>query len=177
MIVIENKKKFVAFILGVVFLISAIIFGSYKSYKYLTREKTPYEMTFEEAGKTGEKKTYQVVIKISNIASDSKNEPVRGDVIMTAPEDKQWSTAEKEGFLIIKVRLTLDQAMLLTQPKEVREVKNENDLKNEKNPPKPVDSSRKFAIDLAKIGIGHDEVRGKVIADKIFEGEEIIVKK
>jgi hypothetical protein len=177
MLKIENKKRFTAFALGVVFLISALIFGAYKSYKYFTRTKTFQEISFSDAGKNGEKKTYQVVIKINKNTSDSKSEPQRGDIIMTAPEDKQWSIAEQEGFLIIKINLTPDQAALLIAPKEIPDMKNIKDSKSAKTPAKPIDSSRRFAVDLAKIGISPDEERGKVISDKVFEGQDVIVEK
>jgi len=177
MIKIKNKKRFAVFVLICIALICGIVFGTYKAYKYFTRTKTLSEMSFEEAGRIGEKKTYQVLVRINKISSDSKSEPERGDVLMTASEDKQWSVAEQEGFLIIKVNLTPNQAALLVQPKEVSDVKNEKDPKSKKAPAKVVDSSRKFAIDLSKVGISPEEERGKVISDKIFEGKDVVIKK
>lgn len=177
MIRVENKKRFALFVLGVVFLISGIVFGAYEAYKFFSREKTVSEMSFSEAGKNGEKKTYQALIKISKIGDSSGDDVKRGDIVMTAPEDKEWSVAEKEGFLIIKISLTSDQANLLVQPKEEPAEKIRTNPENEEpSMPKQI-AARRFAVDLSKIGISEDEVRGKVISDKVFDGEEVIIEK
>lgn len=179
MIKIENKKRFFLFICCVVAVIMGIVFGIYKGWKYYrsSHPKAMEEVSFSEAGKNGEKKTYQALIKISKIGDNSGDDVKRGDIVMTAPEDKEWSIAEKEGFLIIKISLTSDQAILLVQPKEESAEKNKTNLETEEPPmPKQI-AARRFAVDLSKIGISEDEVRGKVISDKVFEGEEVIIEK
>jgi hypothetical protein len=181
MLKIKNKKRFFIFILCAIAIVAIIIFGVvFAVNKYrAAHPKSLHEMSFSEAGKIGEKKVMQVVIKINKITSNSKNEPVRGDVIMVAPEDKQWSDAEQEGFLIIKVNLTPDQAALLVQPKEDLTKKTEENSKTEKflMQQPAIIQARRYTIDLEKIGIGSDEERGKIISDKVFDGSNVVIDK
>lgn len=138
--------------------------------------RMPREMTLKEAGKIGEKKTYQLLVKIDNNRGSGGFE--RGDIILTAPEDKQFSVAEQEGFLIIKMGLTEQQAGLLLQQKgefqQRIEMQKEPQDRKEPDTQEPL---RRFKVDLQKLGIGDEEVRGKVIGDKVWEWQEVVSEK
>lgn len=173
MLKIQNKKKFVAFIVGIIVVVCGIVFGIYKTVKWYKQTPAIEKMSIKTASKEGEKKTVQLLIQIADIKNvDGVLE--RGDVVLTADENKEFSTAEQEGFLIIKMRLTQSEqdlmALALSEKQGVfasdEEKQNRKELKR-----------RKFAVDLAKIGIGPEQKMGKVIADKVFEDDALIEKK
>ena len=174
MIRIVNKKRFALFVSVLILVISGIIFCIWK---YASEDpKVPRRISMEEAGKIGKKETYQVVIKINRLKGGAGGGLERGDVIMTAAEEKQWSQAEKDGFLIIKMNLTPEQAALLIEQKTGPHDMEENE-KEEKVLSESSDNGRRFAVDLRKMAIGDSEEKGKVIFDKIFETEDVIVAK
>jgi hypothetical protein len=53
----------------------------------------------------------------------------------------------------------------------------EENEKEEKVLSESSDNGRRFAVDLGKMAIGDSEEKGKVIFDKIFETEDVIVAK
>jgi hypothetical protein len=124
----------------------------------------PQELSWEQSAEIGETKTLQLLVQIAKSTGD-ENQSERGNVVLTAPEDKQFSTAEKEGFLIIKVKMTEMQAQLLTIALEEKTA--EKDA--EGNPVVEQVKPRKFRVDLASIGIGENETTGRVVADKVFD--------
>lgn len=174
MIRIVNKKKFAFFVSVLILAVAGVIFCIWK---YASEDpRVPRQISMEEAGKIGEKETYQVVIKINRPKRGTGGGLERGDVIMTAAEEKQWSQAEKDGFLIIKMNLTPEQAALLIEQKIDPHDMEENE-KEEKVSPRVVEQGRRFAVDLGKMAMEDSEEKGKVIFDKIFEAEDVIVAK
>lgn len=173
MIKIQNKKKFIGFIVLAVLVVVTVSFEIYKNVKLYGQTPPIERMDIKEASKSGEKKTVQLLIQIVDVKNvDGALE--RGDVVLTAPEDKQFSIAEQEGFLIIKMRLTEDEQQLLALALAEKPgiFASENDRQNRKEIKR-----RKFAIDLNKIGIAPEEKMGKVISDKVFEEDVLIQKK
>jgi len=172
MLKITNKKRFAMFVAGIVVLIAGISFVIYKIVKNYQQTPAIERMSIAEAAKQGERKTVQLLIQIDNSKGEGRLE--RGDVVLAAPEDKQFSIAEHEGFLIIKIRLTESEQQLLAL--SLNEQKgifaSEEDRMNAKQIKR-----RKFAVDLAKVGIRSDETRGKVISDKVFEDDILVEKK
>jgi len=168
---IVDKKRFAMFVGVVVLILAAIAFSVWF---FFFKKVDPYEqlqsMTMKEAAAIGEKKTMKMLVQINNPSGEETSQ--RGDVLMTAPEDRQFSIAEEQGFLIVKIALTDKQAELLALPKE----KKKKDIK-EGEPKYEQILQRKFYVDLEKIGISKDEIRGKVIDDKIFESDILKEKK
>lgn len=170
---INNKKKFIIFLITLIVIVLSISFGIYKIVK---REKSIPEietMTISKASKIGEKRAVQLLIQIV----DQKNVQgvlERGDVVLSASEDKQFSIAEQEGFLIIKINLTQSEQELLelSLKEKVKIFANQDDQQERKEIKR-----RKFAVDLEKIGIKPEEKTGKIISDKIFEDDVLIEKK
>lgn len=137
--------------------------------------RMPREMTMKQAGKIGEKKTFQLLVKIDNSRGNGGFE--RGDIILTAAEDKQFSVAEQEGFLIIKMGLTQEQAnLLLRQKGEGKRLAEERGDPSEREPAiqEPL---RRFRVELQKLGIADTEVKGRVISDKIWDWQEVVKEK
>lgn len=172
MIKIENKKRFAAFLIGIIVIVGALGFGTYKVVKWVKITPEIEKIGIKDAAKTGEKKTVQLLIQIYDTGG-VEGTLQRGDVLFTADENREFSTAEQEGFLIIKMRLTEQQQQLLELSlKEKSEIfASEQEQQN----PKEI-KRRKFAVDLAKIGIGPEQKMGKVITDKVFEDEVLIQK-
>lgn len=172
MIKISNKKKFTIFIIAILLIACTIIFGVYKITKWKKGIPETETMTISKASKIGEKKTVQLLIQIV----DWKNVQgalERGDVVLSAHEDKQFSIAEQEGFLIIKIRLTESEQQLL----ELSLKQQPGFLASEQDWQNPVEiKRRKFAVDLEKIGIKPEEKTGKIISNKIFEDDVLIEK-
>ncbi|KKP89410.1 MAG: hypothetical protein US57_C0023G0003 [Candidatus Moranbacteria bacterium GW2011_GWC2_37_73] len=169
---IENKKRFAVFVIGIVLIVFALSFGIYKTVKWYKQTPAIEKMSIKEAAKSGEKKTVQLLIQIYDTGG-VEGTLQRGDVLFTADENKEFSTAEQEGFLIIKMRLTEEQQQLLelSLKEKAGVFANEQEQQN----PKEI-KRRKFAVDLAKIGIASDETRGKVVTDKVFEDDVLVQK-
>ena len=172
---IMDKKRFSFFLIFLLISIGIVFWGGYELYQtYLQKTE------FTRAGKQGEVKTYQLLIQIQKrngtpeiLAQGFQ----RGDIVLFTDENKQFSTAEQEGFLIIKMHLTQSQADLLTS--SIAEVKQQkNPQKPEENPKqqgqKPL---RRYFVDLEKIGITSEQNKGQVIADKIFEWAGVVKEK
>ena len=157
-----KKKLFLALFFG------AVVLSAASGWYFFTRQapfSDPYRATLKEASREGEKKARKLLIQI---APGGEGRFERGDIILLAEEDKEFSLAEKEGFLIIKVFLTEKQQQLLLLS-----------MRGEKEDEsgRPVDiKRRKFTVDLEKIGIAPDDIKGKIISDKVFEDEVLIEK-
>lgn len=159
----SNKKA----IFAAAFLMVAIFFSWAFWYFALRQDmpEDPYKLTMDEAGKVGETKTAKLLVQV---APSREGRFERGDIVLVAAEDKEFSLAEKEGFLIINVFLTEKQQQLLLLS-----------MRGEKEDEsgRPVDiKRRKFTVDLEKIGIAPDDIKGKIISDKVFEDEVLIEK-
>lgn len=93
------------------------------------------------------------------------------------PGDHQFSTAEKEGMLIVKMDLTPAQTEVLTRAKEEEKTFwGEMKGRNEKEAPKQL-KKRKYAVDLSKIGISEGDEKGREIEDRIFKWDIVLEKK
>lgn len=159
---IANAKKIILFVCLAVAVAFAIWFVAFRD----KGPEDPQELTLKETGRMGEKKTVQLLVQI---APGGEGRLERGDILLVAPEDKEFSIAEKEGFLIIKMGITEKQSEILTLSmlgEEKGEDGHRIDVKR-----------RKFAVDLAKIGIASDETKGKIISDKVFEDDVLVEKK
>lgn len=171
-----NKKRFILFAAGVIILLIAAFFIFQRSGK---NNSSP-SAAVNQAGKTGEKATHQLLAQIERPKGnpeDMAGRYERGDIVMVAPAEKEWSDAEKTGFLILKMDLTPAQAELLTSP--LAEPNPEGADKIEGDRPETGQKTlkrRRFAVDLIKIGIAEEDEKGRVLEDKIF-GAEIIVEK
>jgi len=119
----------------------------------------PYDdnITLKQAAKIGQEVTHKLLVQIEESKGEGRYE--RGDVILTASSTKQFSRAEKEGFLIIKMDLTPTQADVL-----VRSLRRETDQEDpEGNLVFENVKRRKYAVDLEKIDIEPDDFRGREV--------------
>lgn len=77
--------------------------------------------------KSDSKKIYEVAIMVRDQNSSNSDEDERssmkiGDVLVVKPDGQEWSQIEKVSYLILKMKLTDNQAQKLIQP-ETREIK------------------------------------------------------
>lgn len=172
--VITDKKRFALFIAVSVLVFAGLIWGL-----VTLLGKSP-ENQLKSAAKEGEMKTFQLMVMINRPKGNTETSGQsfqRGDIVLFAPEDKEFSIAEQEGFLIIKSRLTEQQANLLVSSLEqMKEQINPEEKPKENVEVKQV-PLRTYAVDLKKIGIGDDQERGVVISDKVFDWKEIVIVK
>lgn len=134
-----------------------------------------YFMTLKEAAKMGEMTTHKLLIQIENPKGNPENikgRYQRGDIVMAVPGDREFSDAEKTGFLIIQMELTDKQAELLMRPQET--IGEETDESG--RPVLKQVKRRKYIVDLAKVGIGPEVERGRVIDDKVFKWDVVAEK-
>lgn len=138
-------------------------------------ENDPQKITLTQAAQVGEEATLKLLVQIEQPKGRPENMSgryERGDIVLTAPADKEFSDAEKTGFLIIKMDLTEKQAELLSL--SLKEATGGKDPAG--NPETKDVKRRKFALDLAKIGIAPDDFKGKEITDKIFTWDALYLK-
>ena len=160
----------------VIIIIAGIIFGAIKFFKN-NSTGDPYDnLTLSEAAKMGEVKTYKLMIQIETpkgSPEDTEGRYERGDIVLILPADHGFSPAEKEGFLIVKMDLTQKQTELLTKSlDEIKKEKNESGM-----PIRDTLKRRKFTVDLTKIGIAESNEKGREIAGKTFEWEDVVAEK
>jgi hypothetical protein len=146
---------------GVVVLCAFAAFGAWQ----FTRPVPPTELSLEEADKRGAPETYQLLVRINRPEGEGDGFE-RGDIILIAPETKQWSLAEREGFLILKMRLTETQKMILLQPKE-RKRNFILTLWSDERPEQ--EKNRRYTVDFGAVGVGPDDNQGRVITDTVFD--------
>ena len=132
----------------------------------------PYDdgMTLKKAAKIGEKVTHKLLVQIE--ASRGEGRYDRGDVVLTASSSKQFSPAEKSGFLIIKMDLTPTQAEILTRSLD----KVSKELDPDGMPIRETLKRRKYAVDLDKIGIADDDFKGREL-NEIYKWDILFEKK
>ena len=159
------KHKNNLLLLGGILLV--LIIAGWLFFVHKKNMNNPGYMSLTYASKIGEKKTMQILIQPIDGNSGHLQ---RGDVVLVAPADKQFSLAEKEGFFIARVNITDAESSLLTYSKGI----NENDKKTGANGVQP---QRRFSVDLSKIGVSAEEKKGRVVGDKVFEDTIFVEKK
>ncbi len=119
----------------------------------------PYDdgITLKKASKIGEKVTHKLLIQIEDSSNEDRYE--RGDIVLTASSSKQFSPAEKSGFLIIKMDLTPKQAEMLTRSLD----RVGEELDPEGMPIRETIKRRKYAVDLEEIGIAPNDFKGREV--------------
>lgn len=172
---------------GAVFvvLLAALGAGGYWGLaKYKTWRHDPRQVSLKEAAKEGEMKTYKLLIQIENPKGnpeDIKGRYERGDIVLTAPADRQFSQAEESGFLIIKMDLTQTQAEVLLRPQveeKPLELFKKDDREGPEGPePEKQIKRRRYRVNLEKIGIAPDDFKGRVIDDKTFKWDVVLEDK
>jgi len=157
-----NKKKIIAVIAII------IIAGGFLWWQKNSKPINNQKLTLKQASEMGEVVTHKLLVQIERPKGSPENlqgRYERGDVVLVAPADKQFSDAEKTGFLILKMDLTPKQAEILTL--SLQKDTGQKDL--EKGPTQETLKRRKFYVDLEKINITNDDEKGREVGDQIFK--------
>lgn len=167
----------VVWFLGFIIMICIVIFFIRKEYVSWMKRDTNVDAAnreLSEAAKIGKMATHKLLIQIENINCSpeiAKGCYERGDIVMIALGSRDFSDAEKAGFLILKMNLTDRQAELLVRAEE-RE-KGEKDMNG--NPSMEQVKMRRYSVDLAKIGLGPEIQRGRIM-DQVYDWSVISTK-
>ncbi len=160
----KNKKNI---ILALIFF---LLFSVIIIFIFNNRDIDPYsdKITLKKAAKIGQIETNKLLVQIEENKGNGRYE--RGDVVLTASSTKEFSLAEKSGFLIIKMDLTPTQADMITRSLESKVGEDEN------GPVYETLKRRKYAVDLEKVGISSDDFKGREL-DDIYKWDILVEKK
>jgi len=174
----EIRERVRSFGLGKTILILIILIAAVSGgFWYFEKRSKDGDVMLEKAAKAGELTERKMMIQIENPKGNPADIPgryERGDIVLILSADHQFSDAEKAGFLIVKMKLTGEQAELMVRAKE-------EDLKKSDRPedaPKdePMAKTlkrRRFTADLSKMGIASNDEKGREIEDNVFEWEVV----
>lgn len=165
---IVNKKQFIFVIAVAGALLAGLIFFGLNF--------------FRKNGQTDQEELQQVVVFEAMIQTkgqdkyenqeDQKTFFENGDVMVIFPKGHLWTDSEK-GELILKLKITADQARQLMEPKQ--EESNPNNTSSEKQP--GVKRLRKYRTSLHKLGYDPGKSNEEQnFLDRIFD-EKIIEEK
>lgn len=154
---IENKKRFLLFILAIAAILIAAVFG-WKKYQAGKNNPENQPQVFEAMIQTkgqGEYKTDE----------DKKTFFENGDVLVIFPEGHVWSNGEK-GETIIKLKVTKEEAdrLMESEMRKSSEVGLRKDGEGE--PQEETVRLRKYKVDLDDIDIDEPE---KVYGSGVIE--------
>lgn len=173
-IVLVSKKPLIIF-LAVIILAVGGYFG-YKKYQKNSLEKEKTESVYEVLVQLSDE-------KVNDPVEDARSSLKRGDVIAYVPEGHQWSDTERISYLIVRLKLTPEDAQKLMEPDT-----KPSSVKTPEGKDQPKDSlaqtetvrARKYQIDLGKLGEKdltiNDLSKGQPTGDKVF-GASVIRKK
>jgi len=139
-------------------------FGGYKIWRNYHPNPNDPNLSLAAAARIGTVTTHKILVQIENrncpaaIASGCYQ---RGDIVLIKPGDFQFSDAEKEGFLILRMQLTDKQAEVLVQSIQ-KQAKNQPKEKTPGGQPMmDTVAMRKYSVDLKKIGIADNDRKGR----------------
>lgn len=125
-------------------------------------------------------KTYEALVavtdqKASDPAEDLRSSLKAGDVMVVLPEGHQWSDTEKNSYLLIKMKLTEEQAQNLLAPEQKtvkEEVPSGPDGKKETRERQDTIRARAYRLKIESLGFDVQKFWENPVqpyADKIFD--------
>jgi len=173
-IIKANQKKIIASLIlaaAVALGITAVVLKFPKNLGELENEKKQQQQR---------QQVYEVAVQLkdqhnSDPEEDSRTCLKRGDAIIVLPENHKWSKTELISSLILKIRMTEEQAAKLIQP-----IEKESDKKKEDGEPaeKEIVKIRKYRIKIEDLNFDvKDLSKGQPFEDKVFDWKEIVEKK
>lgn len=164
----------------IVIILAGAVWGGlvgYRKYKRseIVAQMTDSQVTLAQAATTGKATTHKLLVQIENTkcpAGESSQCYQRGDIVLIMPGTHKFSIAEKTGFLIVPVDLTAKQSELLVQATQKDTGKNGPDGQ----PLLDTIAQRRYAVNLAKLGIPAGDQRGKELTTT-YKWNDIIYEK
>ncbi len=165
----SKKSKIIILILVIMLLAAAIGGGVWwaKKKSAATREKN-----------LG---VYEAMVQVRDQKSDNPAEDARaslkaGDVIVIFPEGHPWSETERISSLILKLKITPEEAAELTAP-QTKEVKNGNTGGRGETGERETIRARAYRLKIEKLKFDPEKIsEGQPFQDKVFD-ENLIQKK
>ena len=148
--------------------LALLVIGGFFLWRKYSIPKDAQKLTLTQAARMGEFTQQKLLVQISRpkgTADNVKGRYERGDIVLVADADKEFSATEKSIFLIIKMDLTPKQKEILT----LSMVKDTGEKDEDNRPVEETLKRRKFYVDLKAVGIADEDEGGKEITDKSFE--------
>jgi len=130
--------------------------------------------------KESQQQVYAVSVQVrdqhnSDPEEDAQTCLKKGDVLVVLPENHSWSKTELISSLILKIKMTEEQATKLTRP-----IEKESDKKREDGElaEKETVKMRKYRIKIEGLNFDvKDLSKGQPFENKVFEWKEIVEEK
>jgi hypothetical protein len=160
---IVDKKRFMLVIAIIAVLLGLLIFFGVKFFSK------------ESGNGKSEKRIYEALVQPFDQEKDSSNETndtslKKGDVIVIFPEGHPWSESEKTSYLILKLRLTEDDANKLIEA-ETEEIQGTN-AEEGRGPETRTIRARKYRIKIESLNFDLQKFWENPVqpyADKVFD--------
>jgi len=173
-IIKANQKKIIASLIlaaAVALGITAVVLKFPKNLGELENEKKQQQQR---------QQVYEVAVQLkdqhnSDPEEDSRTCLKRGDAIIVLPEGHKWSKTELISSLILKIRMTEEQAAKLTQP-----IEKESNKKKEDGEPaeKEIVKIRKYRIKIEELNFDEKKLlENQPFENKVFEWKNIVEEK
>ena len=172
-----NKKTKKVLIITAIAVI--VIGGGFLLWKKSSQPIDNNKLTLKQAAKMGEVTTQKLLVQIERPKGSPENlkgRYERGDIVLVASADKQFSEAEKTGFLILKMDLTPKQAEILTLSLTKGNAQTVQKDKTKQAMPESL-KRRKFYVDLSAVGIADNDEQGREIGKQIYKWDILREKK
>ncbi len=117
------------------------------------KAQTQTSAQIQEAEKPQGPKEYELLVKVgdnhmSNSKEDAKLAYKEGDIVAVMPAGYEWSETERNSFLIVKVQMSAEEVLTLTQPKVILTGKKDK----EGDPVQETVRVRKHKVNFKKLG-------------------------
>ncbi|MCD6149878.1 hypothetical protein J7J13_03790 [bacterium] len=130
--------------------------------------------------KSQQQQIYAVSVQVRDQHNSDPEEDARtclkkGDVLVVLPEGHTWSKTELISSLILKIKMTEEQAAKLTQP-----IEKESGEKRENGEPaeKETVKMRKYRIKIEDLDFDMKKLsEGQPFGNKVFEWKDIVEEK
>lgn len=154
-----NKKK----IIIIAVILAAVLAGAIFAWKKFKKPKEDTRSIYEAL--------VQVVDQQASTPEEDKRSSLKhGDVIAILPEGHPWTDTERLSYLIVKIKLTAEDAAKLMEP-VTQEVKNKDNA--EGGPEVETVRPRKYYLDIKVPTVNELMTKGQPYPDKVF-GEGVI---
>ena len=157
-----NKKK----IIIILIIFAAVIIAGIFAWKKFKKPKEDTRSVYEAL--------VQVVDQTSgNPEEDKRSALKQGDVIAVLPEGHIWTDTERTSYLIVKIKITAEDAAKLMEPvtKEIKREKKEGEQEaiSELETVQP----RKYYLDVDIPSVNELMLKGQPYKEKIFSNSAI----
>ena len=145
-------------------IVVLIIFFGYRIANNYFFDPNSHNLNLSQAARVGKVSTHRLLVEL--VGSTAPGQYERGDIILIASANSQFTAEERSKFLIINMNLTDKQAEVLLQS-----------LKKSTSDPAETISlkRRKYAVNLGKAGIKNNDRQGRVI-EKTYQWNIIYEK-